>query len=71
MVTVMRIGSIDISYEWRKGPKKAGYFAVDALASWGAALRSRAAGSQDESRCGAIHKSAPTNHQLCQDFIEG
>jgi hypothetical protein len=28
-------------------------------ASWGAALRSRIAGSQDESRCGAIHKQRP------------
>src|ERR1700674_2428377 len=29
---------------------------VDARASWGAALRSRTTGSQDESRCSAIHK---------------
>jgi hypothetical protein len=28
-------------------------------ASWGAALRSRAAGSQDELRCSAIHKQRP------------
>jgi len=32
---------------------------VDAMASWGAARRSRAAESQDESRCGAIHKQRP------------
>jgi hypothetical protein len=32
---------------------------ADILASWGAALRSRAAGSQDESRCSAIHKQRP------------
>src|SRR5271156_6392749 len=32
---------------------------LDVLASWGAALRSRAAGSQDELRCSAIHKQRP------------
>jgi len=32
---------------------------ADVVASWGAALRSRTAGSQDESRCGAIHKQRP------------
>src|SRR5271170_5264140 len=32
---------------------------VDARASWGAALRSRTAGSQDESPCRAIHKQRP------------
>src|SRR5271169_4683023 len=33
--------------------------AADSVASWGAALRSRAAGSQDESRCSTIHKQRP------------
>jgi hypothetical protein len=33
---------------------------VDIVASWAAALRSRTAGSQDESRCSAIHKQRPT-----------
>jgi hypothetical protein len=32
---------------------------VGGWASWGAALRSRVAGSQDESRCSAIHKQRP------------
>jgi len=32
---------------------------ADIVLSWGAALRSRAAGSQDESRCSAIHKQRP------------
>ena len=32
---------------------------VDARASWVAALRTGAAGSQDESRCSAIHKQRP------------
>src|SRR5579863_5854417 len=40
-------------------------FSIDAWASWGAALRSRAAGSEDESHCGAIHESAPTHDQQC------
>ena len=31
----------------------------DARASWGAALRTGAVGSQDESRCSAIHKQRP------------
>jgi hypothetical protein len=29
------------------------------VASWGAALRTGTAGSQDESRCSAIHKQRP------------
>jgi hypothetical protein len=33
--------------------------AADILASWGAALRTGTAGSQDESRCSAIHKQRP------------
>jgi hypothetical protein len=33
--------------------------AAHARASWGAALRTGAAGSQDESRCSAIHKQRP------------
>jgi hypothetical protein len=32
---------------------------ADARASWGAALRTGAAGSQDELRCSAIHKERP------------
>jgi len=32
---------------------------ADGQASWGAALRSRTAGSRDESRCGAIHEQCP------------
>src|SRR5277367_2272589 len=41
--------------------------------SWqaGAALRSRAAGSQDESRCSAIHKKRPTNHYQCHGARTG
>jgi hypothetical protein len=43
---------------------------VNALASWGAALRSRTAGSQNESRCSAIHKQRPyqsnTYWQQCE-----
>jgi hypothetical protein len=33
--------------------------AVNVVASWGAAIRSRAAGSQDELRRSAIHKQRP------------
>ena len=32
---------------------------AESLASWGAALRTGAAGSQDESPCRAIHKQRP------------
>jgi hypothetical protein len=32
---------------------------ADVVASWGAALRTSIAGSQDESRCSAIHKQRP------------
>jgi len=42
------------SGDWRSSGRGA-----DIVASWGAALRTGAAGSQDESRCGAIHKQRP------------
>src|SRR5271155_2239329 len=35
----------------------------DIVASWGASLRSRTAGSQDESRCDAIHKPRPKQNE--------
>jgi len=34
-------------------------YGADIVASWGAALRTGTAGSQDESRCRAIHKQRP------------
>src|SRR5271155_3593778 len=43
----------------RAGRKPERLARLDVLASWGAALRSRAAGSQDELRCSAIHKQRP------------
>ncbi len=39
----------------------------DIVASWGAALRSRTAGSQDESRRGAIHKQRP--YQVLESWV--
>src|SRR5271155_3934857 len=43
----------------RAGRKPERLARLDVLASWGAALRSRAAGSQDELRCSAIHNQRP------------
>jgi|HubBroStandDraft_6_1064221.scaffolds.fasta_scaffold127631_4 hypothetical protein len=43
------------SGDWRSQGREA-----DVVARWGAALRSRAAGPQDESPCGAIHKQRPS-----------
>jgi len=40
-------------------PPQSKIHGADSVASWGAALRSRTAGSQDESRCNAIHKQRP------------
>jgi hypothetical protein len=37
---------------------------TDILASWGAALRSRTAGSQDESPRRAIHKQRPYHSRI-------
>src|SRR5271168_5150928 len=42
---------------------------ADIVASWGAALRSRTAGAQDESRCGAIHKQRP--YRVCLESRDG
>jgi hypothetical protein len=46
----------------RERPRQTGS-EVDIVASWGAALRTDAVGSQDESRCGAIHKQRPYRQQ--------
>src|SRR5271170_6934731 len=43
----------------RAGRKPERLARLDVLASWGAALRSRAAGSQDELRCSSTHKQRP------------
>jgi hypothetical protein len=43
--------------------------AVDALASWSAALRSRTAGSEDKSPCRAIHEQRPYHCRFAASTI--